>query len=205
MGWQIVSGGADPRRSGFPYLTKYAFSDRFGMMLGGEAAVSLAQDGGTLKGAGDNSLTVKFKQPLADEKSALGVEIGVNLPTGKIGLSSGKPNYRINGIYSTELGEFHADLNANYSRLGAPGGDSSKDVYGWALAVSHALGADPRWTATLEPSGVVQRGAPSATQLLGALSYAVAPNLVLDGGMAFGLSHGAPDWSSFAGFTVLLD
>jgi hypothetical protein len=56
----------------------------------------------------------------------------------------------------------------------------------------------------LEFSGTHQRGAASASQILGAINYNHSTHLVLDAGLACGLTHAAHDVSVFAGATVYL-
>lgn len=48
-----------------------------------------------------------------------------------------------------------------------------------------------------------QELAATASQFLGALTYALTPRVVIDTGATAGLARGSPDWSAFAGVTVL--
>ena len=83
-------------------------------------------DGSTLSGLGDAAV-IKKRRFALDENTAFGLEGGVILPAAKGGLGSGKTDYLlIAGIYSANLGAFHADLNLSATRLRQVGdGESS--------------------------------------------------------------------------------
>lgn len=83
-------------------------------------------DGSTLSGLGDAAVIRKRRFAL-DENTAFQLEGAVSFPAAHGGLSSGKTDYLlIAGIYSANLGAFHADLNLSATRLGQVGdGESS--------------------------------------------------------------------------------
>jgi hypothetical protein len=199
-GWQRETGGGE-RRAAVPWLAKYAFSEDFGLLLGGEAAVWLRDAAGVRSsGHGDVSLALKFRRPL-DGTSALGLEVGARLATASDGLGSGRNDYTVNGIYSGDFGPLRGDLNLGYTRLGDVPAGEGRDEAAWAIALSRALGV--HWGAAAELSGTARRGARPASQFLAAVSYSVSPTLVLDAGAATALGGGAPDWTAFLGFTWL--
>ena len=199
-GWQ--KAGGDGSRSGFPWLLKHAFTENFGILLGGEAAVLQREaTGQRRRGYGDSSLALKFRRPLAGT-SALGLEVGVKLATAADGLGSGDHDYSINGIYSDDYGPLRGDLNLTYTRMGTAATDESRHQLAWAAGFSKALGE--RWGATAELSGATRRGTRASTQFLAAASYNVSPTLVLDAGAATPLAGNAPGWTAFLGFTWLL-
>ena len=187
------------------YLLKYAFTDRFGLLVGGEALVSdVSPAGERVRGLGDTNLTAKFRLPLSDGQTpALGLEASVKLPTAKSGLGSDERDYTLNGILSSDLGEYHSDVNVNVTRLGAIGQGQGRQAYGWAASLSHPLFGNIGWTG--EFSGTSQRGAERTAQFLGAVSYNASRKLVLDAGAAHGLNTASPAWKFFTGFTWLLD
>lgn len=82
-------------------------------------------DGSTLSGLGDAAVIRKRRFAL-DENTAFQLEDAVSFPAAKGGLSSGKTDYLlIAGIYSANLGAFHADLNLSATRLGQVGDGKS--------------------------------------------------------------------------------
>ena len=125
-------------------------------------------------------------------------------------------------LVSGDLGKFHYD--SNYVVNEQTGAESSPmtgaDVtlrraqFAQTLSVSHPLGSanlqlavelyhftQPMVHATA--TGELVRRANTVDGLM-ALSYAVRPNLVIDGGFSHGFTSTATQWQSFAGFTYLL-
>ncbi len=79
----------DARRASLPYQFKLAFSQEWGVLIGGEAQV-WARDGATSsRGVGDTTLTLK-RAWIVDDASAFGMELGAKLPTAKDSIGSGK-------------------------------------------------------------------------------------------------------------------
>lgn len=207
-GWvELEAGGLEARgpdrgasRASLPYTVKLAFTPDWGVRIGGDAWVRQRVGGASRAGAGDSGIVLKRRFAL-DDDHALGLEGGVVIPTGRSGLhaGSGQPDYGVNGIYSGDLGPWHVDANLAATRLGAVEPGASRTQWLYALAVSHALGE--RLGIVGEVSGTRRSGADSARQVLAALSYAVAPRLVLDAGAARSLGGGTRVWQAFAGFT----
>ena len=193
----------DPRRrDSLPVLFKYAFTENIGVLAGGEAYVRQHSDlEGTTSGVGDTNLTLKLHHAVND-KIGIGLEAGVKLPTAKDLIGSGKHDTVLNGILSAEAGETTIDINLGAIRLGAVNPGESRTAYTWAAAISRAI--NDKWGVAGEFSGASQRGAPATSQFLAALSYNVSKTVVLDAGMAWGLTSASTDRSAFAGITVLL-
>lgn len=198
--------GGDARTSdSLPYLLKYAVSSSFGVLVGGDVFIKQTDlDGKHLSGRGDTSILLKHRWSLgADDGPAFGLEYGVNLPTARKGLGSDKADYTANGIYSTTLGENSIDLNLNVTRIGAIASGEGRFQLGYAATLSRALNG--RWGIAAEISGDSRKGVPPANQFLFAGSYAPSNRIVLDAGTSIGVSKAAPDWSIFAGVSLLLE
>ena len=212
-GWLEVELGVNQQRPGdgsqqgsLPYLLKYAFTQDFGILLAGEAhRVQSDADGTRLGGLGDTQLLLKHRWGLGDGENdpALGLEWGFKSPTARNGLGSGKTDYIINGIYSAELAGNTFDLNINATRLGVFDAGTGQTKWGWAATLSHAL--DERWGIAAELSGAARRGTLPENQALMAVAYTLSKRVVLDFGMAVGVSRAAADRNFFAGVSFLLD
>ena len=190
------------RRDSLPVLLKYAFSENVGVLLGGDAIVRQYSDiDGKSTGLGDTGLTLKLHRALHD-KLAVGLEAGIKLPTAKDLIGSGKHDVIVNGIMSAEVGEAALDVNLGAIRLGAVNPGESRTASTWAVALSYPI--NDRWGVAGEFSGVRQGRAPDTSQFLTAISYNVSKKVVLDGGMAWGLTRASTDRAVFAGVTVLL-
>ena len=193
----------DPwRRDSVPALFKYAFTENVGLLVGGEGYVKhYSNIDGNASGVGDTNLTLKLHHALTDNVG-MGLEAGVKLPTAKDLIGSGKHDMIVNGILSAEWGDFTLDANLGAQRLGAVSAGESRTAYTWAAALSYQL--TEKWGIAGEFAGATQRGAPSTSQFLAAVSYGVSKTVVLDAGMAWGLNKASIDRSVFAGVVVLL-
>ncbi len=190
------------RDDSVPFLLKYSFDENYGLLLGGNAYLrSQAAGGSAQSGFGDTLL--EWKQRLAvAEHAAFAIEAGVLAPTAGHDLGVGTPAWVVNGIFSTDLGAWHLDLNAGGQYFTSHPAGASAWQSAWAAAVSTAI-AD-KWGAAFELSGTHQRGTATQSQALLAFTCNVSNRLVLDAGGAYGLAHEAHDRSVFAGATVLI-
>lgn len=188
------------RRDSLPYQLKLAFSEEWGVLLGGEALVS-ARDatGGRTNGFGDTTMTLK-RAFLLDDTTGLGLELTAKAPTAKNSIGSGKSDYTLNGIFSKDLGDVHMDLNLNATRLGAIDPGTGRTQTGWASSFSMPIAE--KWVATTELSGTRQSGAPHTALALAALTYSPTPRMAIDFGVAKGLNDASQDWSFFSGIVV---
>jgi hypothetical protein len=196
-----TKGGGAAWQNNTPWLLKLAFTEDFGIMLGGDVnARQKDAEGAVLRGRGDTSLAFKHHWKV-DDDSAFGLEWGAKFATAADGIGSGKQDYGFVGIYSRDIGSIRIDANLGATRLGLLEEGLARHQYPWAVAVSSAVSED--WTLAVEVAGVYRRGAAASTQFLAAASYSVTKRLVLDCGVASRLSEGAPRWSAFAGVTYL--
>jgi hypothetical protein len=195
-------GRMQSRRDSLPYTFKLAFSEDWGVRVGGDGWVRQRDDAGKrLSGGGDMNVVVK-RRFRVDATSAFGLEAGATIPTAAADLGSGKADYSINGIYSADLGRYHVDLNAVATRVGQVDQGVSRNQALWAASLSRAL--TDRWGLVGELSGTRQEGTERTTQVLAAASYNVSPSLNLDAGLSRSVRSGVPVWSVFAGLTVLV-
>lgn len=190
------------RRDSVPYTLKLAFSEDWGVRIGGDAVIRSRDDGGArTSGVGDTGVVVKRRFAMSDA-SAFGLELGATAPTAKAGLGAGKADYAVNGIFSSDVDRFHVDLNLVLTRLGSPEPGASRRQVSWAAAASTSL--SDRWGVVGELSGTDQRGSDATAQLLVAASYGVSRSLSLDAGVARSFRAGSRGWSAFAGLTALV-
>lgn len=185
----------------FPYLVKYAWDRDLGVLLGGDAHIRARDEAGILtSGAGDTNVALKLRHEL-NSRAALGLEAGARLPTAKEGLGSGKTDYSLNGIASTELGDYELDVNLGLVRLGRVAEREGRIELGWAAAAERPLGG--RWGAAVELSGTARDGTKAASQLLAALTYKARRRLVVDAGVSRSLNEGV-SWTFLAGLSLML-
>ena len=201
-GVRLASGGEAARGFWAPVSFKLAWDDSWGLVISTFAYQwQRAYDDSTAHTVGDTLVALKYKLPV-DEHLALGAEFGVALPTAQEPIGSGKADWGVNGIASFDYPGVHVDLNLAGIWLGLPDAGQGRWQGLWAVAVSHPL--SDRFGVTGELAGLVQRGSMAQTQALVALNYNVSRALVLDLGVAAGLSRNAPDWQVVFGFTYQL-
>jgi hypothetical protein len=198
----LSSSSGVARRDSLPYTFKLAFSDEWGILLGGEGFVSARDDGGQrTRGVGDTTVVLK-RAFLIDSATAFGLELGAKIPTAKDTIGSGKSDTTVNGIFSRDIGRVHMDLNLNLTHLGLNDPGSGRYQSGAAAAFSTPV--SERWGAIAEVSGTHQPGAAGTAQLLLAATYAPDKRLAIDIGVAKGLTAASQDWSVFSGLVVPL-
>jgi hypothetical protein len=203
LGWQTTKGGGDKRRSSLPFLAKLAFTEDWGILVGNELAVRRTDfDDTKYEGIGDTTLIVKHRISTDTKGTDWGVEAGYKLPTAKDTIGSGKPDFILNGIYSSDFSDNHLDLNLGATRLGSIDEGDGRLQYNWGAAVSHNL--NEKWGVFGELSGVYQHNTSAQSQLMTGASYNYSNRIVFDGGVTVGLAAASQDWSIFSGVTVLL-
>jgi hypothetical protein len=201
-GWQTIKRGDERERHSVPYLLKLAFNDRVGLLVGGDAFISrVNSEEPTVTGFGDMSAFLKFQHPIR-ELGAVGLELGVKLPTAPSTVGTTKTDYIANIIYSGPIGPMMVDLNLLYARLGDTAGGIGRNQLGWVVTASKAL--SDTWGVAGEFAGFHREGVKPFSQFLVAANYAWTPRIVLDAGMAFGLTAASQDWTAFTGLTMLL-
>jgi hypothetical protein len=195
-------GRGQARRDSLPYTLKLAFSEDWGVRVGGEAWIRQRDDAGERISGGGDTIVVLKRRFAVDQSSAFGLEGGVTVPTAKSGLGTGRSDYLVNGIYSADIDRYHTDINLVATRAGQVDPGVSRNQLLWAASLSTAL--SDRWGVVGELSGTRQRGADSTTLVLAAASYNVSRSLTLDAGLSRSLRSGGPIWFAFAGLTVLV-
>ena len=190
----------DARRDSLPSLLKLAFSEQWGVLLGGDLRVMNDDGAGTrVRGMGDLNLVLK-RAFLIDSETAFGLEFGVKLPTARAAIGTEKRDYTLNGIYSKDLGDWHLDLNANVTKMGWADEGVSRWQSGLSSAFSYSL--SEALDVTAEWSGTKSKGSQPQNQLLLALAYSPNKRLTFDIGMTKGISAASTDRAFFAGVVV---
>jgi hypothetical protein len=171
----------DFRRDSLPYALKLAFTNEWGLVIGGEALVRSRDDTGRASGIGDTTLLLK-RAWLVDDATAFGMELAAKLPTAKDEIGSGHADYELNTIFSRDIGPVHLDANLNATRLGLADPGTGRTQLGASASFSGALSG--HWGLTGELSGTHRSGTDNGTQVLAALTYSPSKFLTFDIGAA---------------------
>ncbi|RMH31243.1 MAG: hypothetical protein D6690_16830 [Nitrospirae bacterium] len=107
-----------------------------------------------------------------------------------------------NAIWSAGFDRLGFDINIGYTRLGLTDNAEGKNQLSWALATSFAL--TDRWSIAGEWAGTSRSGVKPFSQWLTSTSYAVQPWLIVDTGVAAGLTSASQEWSVFAGLVMIV-
>jgi len=190
-------------RSSLPYTIKYAFTEDWGVRVGGEALVHTGGDGERETGFGDTNIVAKRRFAI-DDASAFGVEAGVLFPTARpaLQLGSGKPDYSLNGIYSVDVAGWHSDVNVIETRTG--GRDEGESRWQTTVAASASHPLTRQWGLAGEFAGTRQPGVASTAQFLAVLSWSPRGDVVFDFGGIRGLNRATPSWQAFVGVTAVI-
>ena len=207
-GWlEIETGvqrdkGSDARTVSVPYLLKYAFTPDWGVLVGGDAYLrNTAADGTTASGFGDTQFLVKHRREVAEGR-AFGFEAGVRAPTAKAALGSGMTDYLFNGIFSTDLGAAHLDVNVGPTWVGRRDPGTGRIEWNAAAALSTAIAEG--WNIAGELSGTRRQGEANQSQFLMAVAWSASKRTVFDAGFVRGIGDSSLKWSAFAGVTMLV-
>ena len=193
-GLQVRSGEA--RREGLPYLIKLAVSKEWGLLLGGDAYVSMRDGGSRASGVGDTSVGLKGAWAV-DDNTALGIELIAKLPTAADALGDDKADTMLNTIYSRDFGPVHVDANLNATRLGLTDAGTGRTQIGAAVSFSTAIAE--HWGVIVEPSGTHRSGVANPVLLLTALTFSPNKRLTFDFGLARAARPAPGATSFFAG------
>jgi len=203
VGWQRQHGGGDLRRDSLPLTAKLAFSEHWGLLLGTELGVRRTDpDHNQYTGMGDATLLLKhYLGGDAGHGGAWGLEAGFKSPTAPENLGSGKTDYLLTLIYSVDGLGNRLDINVGATELGAVEEDQGRIQYGWAASLSRPL--NDSWGVFGELSGTQRKGSEPTQQYMLGGTYNVSRRVVLDFGLARGLTVATPDWSAFFGVSLL--
>lgn len=163
-------------------------------------------DSGTNEdGLGD--IEAKFKLRFLDETDsfpALAVSIGVKTETGNSekGLGSGETDVPVNFIASKGFDRITLHANAGYNFVGDVAEEEEYDLVNLSLAGEFA--ATEVFTIVGEVVGEIYTediDEDNPCEILVGATYELPIGTVLDAGVAFGLTDGAPDYKVTAGLT----
>lgn len=159
---------------------------------------------GTHRGFGDNWLGPQirvYRQTKRVPTLAFGYAAKIPSAPTDNGLGTGRVDHAFTFLASKDIAGIHFDFNTTHFWIGQqsePGFDQNDQLN---LAFSRPIHKGLGFTVEFYGSTQLNRATPSFASSLWALTYAVTPRLVLDGGFEGGLSSGGPHRHVFAGLT----
>jgi len=165
--------------------------------------VSQTESGETVDGFGDNWLGAQvriYKQTRRVPSLAFGYAAKIPSASEHKGLGSGHLGHAFTFLASKDIVGVHFDFNVTHFLLGRdnPGDDHAELIN---LAFSHVLHKKLGFTGEFYGQTAANRTNQAFASSLWALTYAITPRLVIDGGFEMGLTSGGPHRHVFVGFT----
>ncbi len=192
---ELEAGLAVSRDGDFssPDTLKYGAGARTELFVGVSPFNVVERPGDDGVGFGDLQVGVRHRFWEGDDGLSFAGRVAGKLPTAdeSEGLGSGEPDVLVAAIAAQTLGSATALVGYyEYGALGDPSGGGAIDQHAFALAGSHAF--DQRWGLGAELASIHSKGSDvTFTTWYG--TYAVQPSLVLDAGIAAGLTDDAED------------
>lgn len=123
------------------------------------------------------------------------------IPTATAGLGVGALGHSAGILVSKDVGKHHLDFNESVQWLGRADANGFDRDYFTALAYSHPVTAKLQVTAEIAGYSRANAATPSTLTILAAVTYAVSPQLVLDGGCYIAARGNLPRATFFLGIT----
>lgn len=157
---------------------------------------------GTHRTFGDNWLGPQirfYKQTRRVPSMAFGYAVKVPSASTEDGLGSGRVDHVFTLLVSKDFAKIHFDFNASEFLIGRPGGFDKNQQFN--LAFSRAIHGPLQFTGEFYGDTRLNPSTPGFASSLWALTYAITPRLVIDGGFEVGLTDGGPHRHAFVGVT----
>ena len=163
---------------------------------------------GTTRGFGDNWLGAQvrvYKQTKRVPSLAFSYAGKIPSASAAKGLGTGRVDHSFTFLASKDVASLHFDFNVTHFLIGRqnlPGVDQQFDQNEQLnLAFSRAIHGKLQFTGEFYGDTSLNDATPGFASSLWALTYAITPRLVIDGGFEEGLTAGGPHRHAFAGLT----
>jgi len=120
------------------------------------------------------------------------------------GLGTGRVDHSFTLGASENIAHFNFDFNLTQFLIGRPTASGSDENQLMALAFSHAIRGGLQFAGEFYGETRLNQTTPGFASSLWALTYTIAPRLVIDGGFEAGLTSGGPRRHAFVGATYSL-
>jgi hypothetical protein len=156
-------------------------------------------------GLTDTGAGFKFKVfPQKDARPTFSILYTASLPTATAGLGTGATGHSVQLLLSKDFGKHHIDLNEGAQFVGRPGLGGYDRNYFSSFSYSHPLKGKWGWTGEVAGFSWTNANTPASMIVLGAVTYAPSPRLVLDSGVYVTVYGNLPRVVGFVGFTYVI-
>ncbi len=203
-GWDRGWLGAGARQSDLAGLLKFGLLCDVELRWNTTSLIALNDEDGRRHGFGDNWFgpQVRLYRQTAHVPS-LAFSYAFKVPTASTnnGLGSGRYDHQFTFLASKDLIGTHFDFNASSFLIGRENASGFDRNFQFNLAMSHPLKGKLAITAEFYGNTELNKETPGFASMLWALTYAISPRFVIDGGIDTGLTNGAVQKRIFTGLT----
>lgn len=206
-GWDRFWPEADLTQTSTSGLLKFGLLCDLELRWNMTSFSSSVDPNGSVRGTGDNWIgpQLRFYHQTRHVPS-LAVSYAVKIPSAdsRKGLGTGKVDQSFSFLSSKDVAGFHFDFNATEfwdGRVGGTGVDKNQLL---TLSTSHPIYGPVAITAEFYGFTELNQNTPGFASSLWAVSYAVKPRFVIDGGYEVGLTSGGPHRHVFFGATYAI-
>jgi hypothetical protein len=203
-GWDRGWLGAGARQSDLVGLLKFGLLCDVELRWNTTNLIALNDEDGNRHGFGDNWFGPQvriYRQTAHVPSLAFSYAFKVSTASTHKGLGSGHFDHQFTFLASKDLVGTHFDFNASSFLIGRDNASGFDRNFQFNLALSHPLKSKLAVTGEFYGNTELNADTPGFASMLWALTYAISPRLVIDGGIETGLTPGTPQKRVFAGLT----
>ena len=159
---------------------------------------------GTHQGIGDNWFGPQiriYKQTTRVPSLAFSYAVKIPSASSQDGLGSGQVDHAVTFLATKDIAGFHFDFNETHFWIRQATSRSFSQNDQINLAFSHKIRGPLLFTGEFYGDTQLNQSTPGFASSLWALTYAITPRLVIDGGFEAGLTSGGPHRHAFFGAT----
>lgn len=203
-GWDYVWPEEVGNQTSLGGLLKFAVLCDLELRWNSTSFLSQTDAEGTHRGFGDNWLGPQlriYKQTKRVPTLAFAYAVKIPSASEVNGLGTGRVDHSWTFLASKDIAHVHYDFNATGFLIGRENASGFDRNYQFNLAFSRPIRGALQFTGEFYGDTRLNPTTSSFISSLWALTYAISPRLVVDGGFEAGLTSGGPHRHAFAGFT----
>jgi hypothetical protein len=203
-GWDRVWPEADVHQTSLGGLLKFGLLCDIELRWTTTSFLSQTDATGTHRTFGDNWLGPQVRVYRQTKRvPTLSFAYAVKIPSASTedGLGTGRVDHAITFLASKDIAGIHFDFNTTHFWIGRESASGLDQNDQFNLAFSRPIHGALQFTGEFYGDTQLNRTTPSFVSSLWALTCAINPRLVIDGGFEAGLTSGGPHRHLFAGFT----
>jgi hypothetical protein len=166
--------------------------------------LSQTDAGGTSRTFGDNWLGTEIRVHRQTKRlPTMAFSYAFKIPSASTenGLGTGRVDHSFTWGASENIAHFNFDFNLTQFLIGRPTASGFDENQLMAIAFSHAIHGGLQFAGEFYGETRLNQTTPGFASSLWALTYTIAPRLVIDGGFEAGLTSGGPHRHVFVGVT----